>query len=124
MLCAGALTVATGEGLEDDGITSGGIGAPPLWTARITASPSSSAVKVTGVPSPCWIALPTRFDTTCASRSASQFPTRSPLAFNPQHRLRVCGAAFENRLLAQLLKVGLPPLERDRSAKPDARQVQ
>jgi hypothetical protein len=80
-------------------------------------------VRVMGVPSPCWIALPMRFDTTCANRSRSQWPRTSPMV-RLQWRFWLGGADFKHHLVAHGAKVGVPPRERDCPTRQDSCQVQ
>ena len=55
------------------------IGFPRLCTLSVTLSSVPLGSRLIGPPPPCWIALPTRFVTTCASRSASHPPLTFPL---------------------------------------------
>src|SRR3981189_2149832 len=59
--------------------TSRGMGGPPLLVSSTTKSVSPWSVTVTS-PSLCCSAFPTRLEITCAMRSGSQSPHRSPCA--------------------------------------------
>jgi hypothetical protein len=62
------------NGSKSLGSISSGIGSPKLWTATMTRSLSSTILTATW-DFPCSMALPTRFEITCAIRSASQWPS-------------------------------------------------
>ena len=112
MLCDAPSARPRASGSKTYGSTSGGIGGPPLWTVSVTELPCSWPESVMGVPLPCCIALPTRFDTTCPSRSASHSPRRSPLTCNCNGVHQPGRHGSPHSFLADLLKVCGLPFER------------